>query len=605
MEDNISKIKDRLNVVDIISSYIKVQKSGVNYKARCPFHNEKSASFFISPERQIWHCFGCGVGGDIFGFVKQIEGVEFYEAMKILAEKAGLELSHDSSTNTGPTKDEKQNLYAIVNLAMKFFEKQLWHSDVGKKSLAYLRQRGLADSSIKKFHLGYAPDANNALLAFLVTSEYDSKELVGAGVIGKTEEGRLYDRFRARIMFPIFDMNSRVVGFSGRIFEPGLASKPMESPAKYINTPQTVIYDKSRVLYGLNEAKLDIRERDKCLVVEGNMDVIMSNQAGATNIVASSGTALTDGHLRIIKRYTDKLDLCFDADSAGQIATERGVDLALAHGMDIGIVTINESGLKDASDYVKKYGDKWADYVEQNSQPFMDFYIKKLGQVYDTATAIGKKAISQKLLPLVKTMPSRVEQAHWLQEIGLLIKTKEELLLAEMANVNPKVVLADNPTDRPYQVAESIPKLDSLEETLVSLILRKPDMVSKDSVPYDLLSPRARLIVDAILQSNGESFNEMVKAMEAQSALNAEFAYIKSQELWKDSDAAELEEEFRKIVSAIHKKEISAKLASLEFSIREAEKNQDKDIVLALSSKFNEVIIELNHLNNKHVKEKS
>ncbi len=605
MEDNISKIKDRLNVVDIISSYIKVQKSGVNYKARCPFHNEKSASFFISPERQIWHCFGCGVGGDIFGFVKQIEGVEFYEAMKILAEKAGLELSHDSSTNTGPTKDEKQNLYAIVNLAMKFFEKQLWHSDVGKKSLAYLRQRGLADSSIKKFHLGYAPDANNALLAFLVTSEYDSKELVGAGVIGKTEEGRLYDRFRARIMFPIFDMNSRVVGFSGRIFEPGLASKPMESPAKYINTPQTVIYDKSRVLYGLNEAKLDIRKRDKCLGVEGNMDVIMSNQAGATNIVASSGTALTDGHLRIIKRYTDKLDLCFDADSAGQIATERGVDLALAHGMDIGIVTINESGLKDASDYVKKYGDKWADYVEQNSQPFMDFYIKKLGQVYDTATAIGKKAISQKLLPLVKTMPSRVEQAHWLQEIGLLIKTKEELLLAEMANVNPKVVLADNPTDRPYQVAESIPKLDSLEETLVSLILRKPDMVSKDSVPYDLLSPRARLIVDAILQSNGESFNEMVKAMEAQSALNAEFAYIKSQELWKDSDAAELEEEFRKIVSAIHKKEISAKLASLEFSIREAEKNQDKDIVLALSSKFNEVIIELNHLNNKHVKEKS
>lgn len=606
MEDNISKIKDRLNIVDVISGYIKVQKSGVNYKARCPFHNEKSASFFISPDRQIWHCFGCGLGGDIFGFIKQIDGVEFYEALKILADKAGIELTHNPSSpgQSAKNRDEKYNLYIISELAMKFFEKQLWNSDTGKKALAYLRQRGLTDETIKKFHLGYAPDANNALLSFLVTSEYDNKELVSAGVTGRTEDGRLYDRFRARVMFPIIDMNGRPVGFSGRIFESGLASKPIEPPAKYINTPQTVIYDKSRILYGLNEAKIDIRKKDKCLVVEGNMDVIMSHQAGATNVVASSGTALTDGHLKIIKRYTNNLNICFDADNAGQMATERGIDLALEHGMNVNILTINEKDVKDAADYVKKYGQAWAEYSETSSQPFMDFYIKKLAQVYDVTTAMGKKTISQKLLPLVKMIPSKIEQSHWVQEIALLLKTKEELLMNELAEIQTSAPRDFGTNDVSYPVAESIPKLDSLEEILVSLILKKPDMLKIDELPYDLLSEKAGLIVDAIHKSGGEGFDEMIKMMETQSVLNTEFAYLKSQELWKDFQDNDLHEEFQKVLTTIKKRKISAQLADLEFSIKEAEKKKDKDIVLALSSKFNEIILELNHLNN-NVKEKS
>ncbi len=599
MEDNISKIKDRLNIVDVISSYIKLQKSGVNYKARCPFHNEKSGSFFVSPERQIWHCFGCGLGGDIFGFVKQVEGVEFYESLKILAIKAGVEL--DPGMVTGQAQDDKKDLYLITELAMKFFEKQLWHSDTGKKALQYLRERGLTDDSIKKFRLGYAPDASNPLLAFLVTSEYDNKEIVSAGVIGRTESGRLYDRFRARIMFPVLDANGRAVGFSGRIYEPGLASQPSEPPAKYVNTPQTAIYDKSRVLYGFNDAKMDIRKKNKCLVVEGNMDVIMSHQAGATNTVASSGTALTDGHVRLIKRYTENLDLCFDTDNAGQLATDRGVDMAIGHGMNVGIVTISEDGLKDAADYVKKYGDKWAQYVESSSQPFMNFYIKKLAKTFDTTTATGKKAISQRLLPLIKTIPSKIEQSHWVQEVALLIKTKEEVLMDELDKVelNHEVPAAND-----YLTAESIPKLDSLEETLVSLILKKPDILKTNEVPYELLSPKTKLIVDAVSKSNGEGFDSMVKMLEAQSALNAEFAYLKSQELWRDFEDDDLEQEFQKIVMNFRKRDISAKLASLEYSIKEAEKNQDKENVLALSSKFNEIMSELSNL-NKNVQEKS
>lgn len=315
MSSIVDQIKDRVDIIDLISGYLKLQKSGINYKARCPFHNEKTASFFVSPERQIWHCFGCSAGGDIFGFVKQIEGIEFADALRMLAARAGVEL-HRQSPEYQQYQTAKTKLYEICALATRFFEKQLRESVAGKKALDYLRDRGLTDESIKNFRLGYAPESWNALGEFLERN-YDSKDVFDAGLAVKKENSGYYDRFRSRIMFPIFDLNGQVVGFSGRIF--GEPAKDAEA-AKYVNTPQTAIYDKSRVLYGLDKAKLDIRRKNKCLVVEGNIDVIMSYQAGAANVVASSGTALTDGHLKIIKRYTDNLDLCFDADSAKAIS---------------------------------------------------------------------------------------------------------------------------------------------------------------------------------------------------------------------------------------------------------------------------------------------
>jgi len=624
MSSIVDQIKDRVDIVDLISSYLKLQKSGINYKARCPFHNEKSASFFVSPERQIWHCFGCQAGGDVFGFVKQIEGVEFADALRTLAARAGIEL-HRQSPEYQQYQTARTKLYEICGLATRFFEKQLRESDAGKKVLAYLRDRGLADESIKNFRLGYAPDSWSALGDFLERN-YESKDIFDAGLSVKKDGGgtssaggygrsQHYDRFRSRIMFPIFDLNGQVVGFAGRVF--GDLAKNAEA-AKYVNTPQTAIYDKSRILYGLDKAKLDIRRKNKCLVVEGNMDVIMSHQAGAANVVASSGTALTDGHLKIIKRYTDNLDLCFDADSAGTLATDRGVDLALARGFNVGIVAIeppvgepSEPELKDPADYVKKYGPKWSEY-SQNSRPFLEFYFETAKKTLDITTALGKKLLAQKLLPFLASMVNKVEQAHWVGEIALALKLKDDILFQEIAAAKPKGLEVQD--EEPNQVKQPKENFDVFEEGLLALIMKKPDLVL-DIRPEDeeFLSGRLAALVKDIGLSLNETrespdsqsesrildFSErnrdkkmmaqLTSAAGPESAMDLEFVYLKSQELWKDIEDDELAGEFKKILCQMKRRKVLARLEDLEFDIKSAEKSRNKELLATLTAEFSKV----------------
>ncbi len=597
MSSIVDQIKDRVDVVDLISGYLKLHKSGINYKARCPFHNEKTPSFFVSPERQIWHCFGCSAGGDIFGFVKQIEGIEFADALRILAARAGIEL-HRQSPEYRQYQTEKTKLYEICDLAARFFEKQLRESNAGKKVLAYLYDRGLTEESIKNFRLGYAPDSWRALGEFLERN-YSGKDVFDAGLAVKKENGEHYDRFRSRIIFPIFDLNGQVVGFAGRIF--GDLAKDAEA-AKYVNTPQTAIYDKSRILYGLDKAKLDVRRKNRCLVVEGNMDVIMSHQAGATNVVASSGTALTDGHLRIIKRYTDNLDLCFDADSAGTLATERGVDLALARGFNVGIVAIEppvgepgEPELKDPADYVKKYGPKWAEY-SQKSRPFLEFYFESAKKTLDIATALGKKLMAQKILPFLASMTNNIEQAYWISEIALALKLKEDILIREMALVKPKNLEAQD--EGPNQTESAAKDFDVLEEGLLALMMKKPDLVlNVQPEEKEFLSERLRGLINTIVPTlnevnRGDSDNlmaQLTSAVEPGLAMNLEFVYLKSQELWKDVEEKELAGEFRMILSQIKRRKVLARLEDLEFDIKSAEKGRDKEKLATLTAEFSEI----------------
>src|SRR3990167_1176183 len=433
MEDNVSKIKDRLSVVDVISSYIKVQKAGMNFKARCPFHNEKTPSFYISPERQIWHCFGCQKGGDIFGFVKEIEGVEFPEALRVLAQRAGIQLE---SFNPA-VHDLKSLLFEISETAARFFEKQLHYSPMGKKALSYLKDRGLNEDTIKEFRLGFAPDDWYALGNFLRDCGYKEKDIIDAGLSLKRDDGSdIYDRFRSRIIFPISDVNDQILGFTGRIFsaEGGPASGGGVELAKYINSPQTLIYDKSRVLYGLNKSKQEARKSDRCLLVEGNMDVIMSYQAGVRNVAATSGTALTPSHLQLLQRYTRNLDFCFDTDQAGLVATRRGIGLALSQNFNIKIVPIKDPECKDPADYVKKFGNKWQEAV-QSAKPVIDFYFDNLKSSLDLASVEGKKALIANLGPLIKRLASKVETSHWISKLAAVLKTKEEAVEADINSV--------------------------------------------------------------------------------------------------------------------------------------------------------------------------
>ncbi len=561
VDDNISKIKEKVDIVDLVNSYVKLTKAGMNWKARCPFHNEKSGSFFVSPERQIWHCFGCGLGGDIFGFVKQIEGVEFPEALRILAARAGIELT---KFRPNPEfQNAKTRLYEISELASKFFGKQLHESVVGKQALAYLKNRGLNDQSISTFKLGYAPDSWSGLTNFLYGRGYSEKEIIDAGLAIKGERGA-YDRFRSRIMFPIFDLNSQAVGFAGRIFESEkrkAKSEKQEEPAKYVNTPQTAIYDKGKLLYGLNFARMDLRRKNRCLVVEGNMDVIMSHQAGATNAVASSGTALTDGHLHILKRYTENLDLCFDADSAGSMATERGVDLALSRGFNINIVPLDE---KDPADYVKAHGN--ADFVN-NARPFMEFFFESFRKGLDLNAALGKKMFSQKLLPFVAAMANKIEQAHWVAQIATALKVKEDVVRAELVAVTPRgaqnaqrVTSEDSDATR-YTLHEQEPKLDIFEESLLSLTLKKPSLA--------------------------ESLSETERAFLPQpTPLQAQFIALKAEEYWKDFNDAALETEFKNLLHHLKKRRILATLERLEYEIKEAEQQKDQKRLATLVAEF-------------------
>ncbi len=589
MSSIVDQIKDRVDIVDLISGYLKLQKSGINYKARCPFHNEKSASFFVSPERQIWHCFGCSAGGDVFGFVKQIEGIEFADALRILAARAGIEL-HRQSPEYREYQTARTKLYEICGLATRFFEKQLQGSETGRKALTYLRDRGLTDDSIKNFRIGYAPDSWNALGDFLQRN-YNSKDIFDAGLAVKKDGGGHYDRFRSRIMFPIADLNGQVVGFTGRVF--GDLAKDAEA-AKYVNTPQTAIYDKSRVLYGLDRAKLDIRRKNKCLVVEGNMDVIMSHQAGATNVLASSGTALTDGHLKIIKRYTDNLDLCFDADNAGTLATERGVDMALARGFNVGIVAIDEPELKDPADYVKKYGPKWSEHSEK-SRPFLEFYFETAKKTLDITTALGKKLMAQKLLPFLASMVNKVEQAHWVSEIALSLKLKDDVLFQEIAVAKPKGLEVQD--EEPKRAEIQRENLNVPEEGLLALLIKKPDLVSEIQ-PEDegflsgqlmTLVKDARTSLEEIRGDDKKMMARLTSAAGPESAMSLEFVYLKSQELWKDIKDEELAREFKKILGQIKRRKIVARLEDLEFDIKTAEKGRDKEKLATLTAEFSKI----------------
>ena len=408
---SIEEIKNKLDVVEVVGSYIKLQKCGQNFRAVCPFHSEKKPSFFVSPARQIWHCFGCSKGGDIFAFIKEIERVEFGDALRILAQRAGVELKRQDPK----LRTERQRLYEICEFTCQFFETQLQKSKIGQDVKKYLLTRGINEESVKKWRLGYAPDIWRSSSDFLVSKGYKREEIVKAG-LAIMKEGNLksYDRFRGRIIFPIFDLNSQVVGFGGRVF----GEKGEREVAKYMNIPNTLLYDKSRILYGLNAAKMKIREKNQCILVEGYTDVILAHQVGFGNTVATSGTALTPFQLRILKRYSQNLLTAFDMDVAGNMATKKGIDLAQKQGFDIKVITMPEGS--DPADIISK---KSADFEKliTSAKSILSFYFETAFSKFDKETPEGKREISKIILPVIRRIPNKIEQSSPVKTFRLKI----------------------------------------------------------------------------------------------------------------------------------------------------------------------------------------
>lgn len=437
----VEEIKERLDIVEVISAYVQLRKAGSIYKGLCPFHQEKTPSFVVYPDRGSWHCFGaCGVGGDVFSFVMKRDNLDFREALEVLAQKAGVNLAPPSAART--QQDEyTDRLREINQAAAVYFHHQLRHAPQGQVARDYLAGRGFSDATIDAFLLGYAADRWDGLLAHLQSKNYQPADILAAGLVIEREQpepGRSphYDRFRHRVMVPIRDVHGHVAGFGAR------ALRSDQQP-KYLNTPQTPLFDKSSILYGLDAAKRSIRPRGKAIIVEGYMDVLACHQAGEDNVVASMGTALTEPQIKQLRRYTSTIVLALDADAAGQAATLRGLSQArealdrewvpvltptglVRHearlAVDLRVMTLPEG--KDPDDVVRADVNQWRELVN-NAQPVVDYYFGLARNELDLGTAQGKSEAVERLAPLIFEVSDAVKRVHYTQQLARLIQTDE------------------------------------------------------------------------------------------------------------------------------------------------------------------------------------
>lgn len=479
------EIKSRLDIVELIQGYIRVHKAGINFKANCPFHSEKTPSFFISPSRQIWHCFGCGKGGDIFKFVMEIEGQEFPEALKMLAERAGVKLKREDPL----IRSERNRLYDINEEAAKIFEKNLSLTSAVK---TYLEGRGVAEKTVSDFHIGFAPQSWDFLLKTLVAKGFRRDDIVAAGLALKSQDGSsVYDRFRSRIMFPIADGSGRVVGFSGRIFaDPNRKPDAKEAAeAKYINSPQTLIYDKSRILYGFDKAKQEIRTKDQVVIVEGQMDCVMSHQAGVKNTVAVSGTAATSQQLnKQLKALCNSIVFTFDEDDAGESATSRALTVAAAEFFDDRYVAIVPKG-KDVADVVSEDPQLWGDSVK-NPQPFMEYFMNRAFKKFGITTLDGRKNILNRILPELARVRNPVLVSRWTKVLAEKLDTKEEAIWGNLRGIrNPDLTERYNAALKESFAPRG--RRELLEERLLTLL----PMVAEDVKARELANHHLAFIL--------------------------------------------------------------------------------------------------------------
>ncbi len=456
--DDVERIKQKLDITDIIGGYIATKRAGRNFKAVCPFHNEKSPSFVISPERQIWHCFGCNRGGDVFTFVEEYERVDFSEALKILADKANITLTKTVFANK---QDEKKNrIYEINHLTSQFYHFLLTEHASGKQALSYVvEKRGLTPALIKTYALGYAPRQANALASYLINKKhYVKDELLEAGV-ATIRNGRLYDFFQNRIIFPIQDARGNIVAFSGR----GLTD---EAIPKYINTRETPVYIKGDTVFGLYQAKDAIKKEGKVILMEGEFDVITSFKEGLTNVVAVKGTALTENQIRLLKRFCQKIVFCFDTDPAGTEAQRRSIALIAHEGINASVV-IPPQG-KDADEALRENPLLFKKALK-NEINIYDFIIESAAQNEDPQTVEGKKHILTRTLSYIADIENEIVKEHYLKKLSELLDTSYESVVKEALKEKKPT-----PPEIIKKKTEKRSQLELSEEHILTLIFQAP-----------------------------------------------------------------------------------------------------------------------------------
>lgn len=457
------EIKARLSIEDVIGEYVQLKRTGRNWKGLSPFSAEKTPSFVVSPDKQIWHDFSSGKGGDMFSFVMEVEGLDFRGALELLARRAGIDLDQYQKSSRGPSGKSKERLYEALELATKFYQTQFSRN---KTALEYvLKKRAFSKATALEWRLGYSPNTGTALTDFLKNKGFTAQEIKLAGLNNQ----RGGDMFRGRLMIPLADPSGRIIGFTARL----LADDP-QAP-KYINTPGTPLYDKSRHVFGLHLAKESIRKKKFVVLAEGNLDVIASHQAGVRQVVATAGTALTEPHLKALSRLTGDIRLCFDADKAGINATERAIPVAAKVGVSLQIITI-PSG-KDPDELIKQDVKAWEDIITK-PQYAVDWLIDRYQQALDLNTAQGKRELSDVVLRVVRQLPDSVEQDHYIGQLAELLSVNKAALTTKLAGVEDETA-----APRRRRVQTQAQPLDTAaverqktEEHLMALTLMQPKL---------------------------------------------------------------------------------------------------------------------------------
>ena len=461
----ITEVKQRLDIVELVSEYVTLQKAGRNFKGLCPFHSEKHPSFFVFPEQQSWHCFGaCGTGGDIFSFIMKKEGIDFGQALRLLAQRGGITLSPLEAPDKAED-EKKEKLFQINEATAEYYHHLLSRTKAGEVARSYLARRKVTPETIKEFRLGFSPDAWETIKNYLMGKGYAEKELVEAGLIIEKEEGGSYDRFRNRLMFPICDIQGRVTGFGARVLD--------DSLPKYINSPQTPIFDKGSSLYGIDRAKSAIRKKNSVIIVEGYMDVLIAHQHGWQNVAGSMGTSLTGKQVEGIKRLTNNITLALDADLAGEEATLRGKAILAYSNAEANVILLPPG--KDPDEVIKEDPTLWQKLVEQ-AMPILDFAFQSVITKIDINKARDKSLAVQKLLPSIYEIKDPTQKFHYVEKLARALKIKTSDVEAALQRL--KTARKRPQLSRPTEQARLARQFVSspIEERCLALLLQYPEL---------------------------------------------------------------------------------------------------------------------------------
>ena len=593
--DDIELIKQKINIVDLISEYLPLKKVGANFKANCPFHKEKTPSFIVSPERQIWHCFGCSLGGDHFKFLMEKEGMEFKEALEYLAKKAGVVLQR----RIGAKKDSRDRLYEANLKSQEFFHHILTKHAFGKSALEYLKSRGIKLETIEAFGIGYAPNSWESLTKFLFKKGFSLAEIINSGLAVASRSGG-YDRFRGRITFPLIDTKDKIIGFSGRVLGNG--------EPKYINTPQTEIFDKGSYLFGIHRSKGEIRSKNEAILVEGEMDMILSFQTGVKNIAAVKGTALTSGQIELLKKYTQNLSLCFDMDLAGDAAARRGIEIADSAGMNIKIISV--SGGKDPAEIIIQEPLAWEKAIN-DSKPIYDYYIESVSKRYNVKDSSDLKKIASELVPVWAKISDDFVREHYIQKLAALIKTEESLIRKAVYGERQKLSRPTNysavlnKAGKDDVIEEGITRQKLLEEYLIALLLHMPkDHIYVPNFLETLLISESHrqiyvllvLYLDSISFKSGSfDINEFIKDMPSELLSEMDRLYLTDlDEKLQESKA--WQKEVDGVVVELKRVLVKASLEKLSYEIKNAETFGKMDILEILNKRFRDLSVKLKNL---------